>query len=106
MCLYAAVLMLLGLMSLILVATQRLISKICIPNKVAYSMLPCHKISEVTTKTTLAYELHYAKPQTFEDNMVRPQQRLLASVSTSSNSTGHCASKVSWSYKITKSVGL
>ncbi|KAL8516065.1 hypothetical protein ACS0TY_014661 [Phlomoides rotata] len=36
-----SVLMQLGFMSLILTVTQRWISKICIPNKVANSMLPC-----------------------------------------------------------------
>ncbi|KAF5773538.1 hypothetical protein HanRHA438_Chr13g0600321 [Helianthus annuus] len=94
-------LMLLGLMSLILVSTQRTIAKICIPNKVANSMLPCHKISEETMQTTEAYELHYAtsarfEPLAFEDNMVRPKHRRLDLVNvsaTSSYSTGHCASK-------------
>ncbi|KAK9079080.1 hypothetical protein SSX86_000750 [Deinandra increscens subsp. villosa] len=93
-----SVLTLLGLMSLILVTTQRAIAKICIPNKVAYSMLPCHKISTETLQTTQAYGLHYAtsprfEPQPFEDNMARPEYRRLASVSATSNSTGHCASK-------------
>ncbi|KAI3822858.1 hypothetical protein L1987_10457 [Smallanthus sonchifolius] len=93
-----SVLMLLGLMSLILVTTQKAIAKICIPNKVANSMLPCHKISKETLQTTQAYEVHYAtspgfEPQAFEDNMTRPGYRLLASGSATSNSTGHCASK-------------
>ncbi|KAL8245484.1 hypothetical protein R6Q59_011742 [Mikania micrantha] len=94
-----SVLMLLGLMSLILVTTQKTIAKICVPNKVAYTMLPCEKKPKETLQTTQAYQLHYgASPgfesQPFEDNMVRPEYRLLASVSnTSSNSTGHCASK-------------
>ncbi|KAI3706391.1 hypothetical protein L6452_24099 [Arctium lappa] len=93
-----AVLMLLGLMSLILVVTQREISKICIPNKVADSMLPCHKISNKTTQTTEAYEPRYAaspqfEPRAFEYNTVPPQRRLLASTSDTFNSSGHCASK-------------
>nr|GEU98721.1 MLO-like protein 3 [Tanacetum cinerariifolium] len=95
------VLMLLGLMSLILVVTQKWIAKICIPNKVANSMLPCHKILNETSKTTQAYQVvvHYAssaqfEPQAFEDIMAQPQHRLLASTSaTSTNSTDHCASR-------------
>ncbi|PWA48037.1 seven transmembrane MLO family protein [Artemisia annua] len=95
------VLMLLGLMSLILVVTQKSISKICIPNKVANSMLPCHKILNETSKTTEAYEVvRYVSSALFEPRaldegiMTRPQHRLLASTSaTSSNSTDHCASK-------------
>nr|XP_043609883.1 MLO-like protein 3 [Erigeron canadensis] len=90
-----SVLMILGFMSLILTVTQRSISKICIPKKVAYSMLPCHRISETSLQTTQAYELYYASSPRFapEEDVVRPQQRLLASDSTSFNLTGHCASK-------------
>lgn len=89
---YVAVLMLLGLMSLILVTTQKSIAKICIPNHVAYTMLPCQKISEETWQTTQAYEVHYATSPQFEPQ--GPEYRKLASVSATSNSTGHCASKV------------
>ncbi|KVH90787.1 Mlo-related protein [Cynara cardunculus var. scolymus] len=105
------VLMLLGLMSLILVVTQREISKICIPNKVADSMLPCHKISDKTTQPTEAYGPRYATPPQFEPraseyNTGPPQRRLLASASATSNSSGHCASKVVRPYKMTKSYGM
>ncbi|KAK1429128.1 hypothetical protein QVD17_11331 [Tagetes erecta] len=86
-----SVLMLLGLMSLILVTTQKSIAKICIPNKVAYSMLPCHKISKETLLTTQAYEVHYTTSPWFEPH--GPEHRRLASVSATSNSTGYCASK-------------
>ncbi|OVA18112.1 Mlo-related protein [Macleaya cordata] len=41
-------LMLLGFISLLLAATQRPISKICINSKVADTMLPCHKISKIS----------------------------------------------------------
>ncbi|XP_076907133.1 MLO-like protein 3 [Bidens hawaiensis] len=90
------VLMLLGFMSLILVTTQKSIAKICIPNDVAYTMLPCDKIQ--TLQTTEAYEIHYVTSTRFEqlapeNNMVRPNHRLLASVNATSNSTGYCASK-------------
>lgn len=42
--------MLLGFMSLILAVTQRSISKICVPTRVADKMLPCRK--SMPTKTT------------------------------------------------------
>ncbi|KAI6685767.1 hypothetical protein NL676_031680 [Syzygium grande] len=45
-----SVLMLLGFMSLILAVTQRSISKICVPTRVADKMLPCRK--SMPTKTT------------------------------------------------------
>ncbi|XP_030447750.1 MLO-like protein 3 [Syzygium oleosum] len=45
-----SVLMLLGFMSLILAVTQRSISKICVPTRVANKMLPCRK--SMPTKTT------------------------------------------------------
>ncbi|KAI3682048.1 hypothetical protein L2E82_50196 [Cichorium intybus] len=85
-------LMLLGLMSLILAVTQRGISKICIQNKVAYSMLPCDKISKETTQATQAYELYYSSPSTFEqqtlEDMISP-----ASTPATSNSSDYCVSK-------------
>ncbi|KAK4785925.1 hypothetical protein SAY86_002614 [Trapa natans] len=47
-----SVLMLLGFMSLTLAMTQRSISRICIPNRVADTLLPCRKqISRKTTKS-------------------------------------------------------
>lgn len=101
--------MLLGFMSLILVTTQKSIAKICIPNNVAYTMLPCDKIQRL--QTTEAYEIHYAtstqfEQLVFEDNMVRPNHRLLTSVNATSNSTGYCASKVLRLYKINTSIIL
>lgn len=42
-CFVYAVLMQLGFLSLLLAVIQRPISKICIPNKIANSMLPCHQ---------------------------------------------------------------
>ncbi|KAJ4829205.1 RNA binding protein Mlo3 [Turnera subulata] len=65
-----AVLIVLGFMSLILTVTQRSIIKICIPNKVANRMLPCHR---ALTKTTKAV-----------------QERILAA---SSGGSDHCGKK-------------
>lgn len=50
-----SVLMLLGFMSLLLAATQRPISKICIPNRFANTMLPCRK-GHAPTKTATPSE--------------------------------------------------
>ncbi|KAI4322239.1 hypothetical protein L6164_021950 [Bauhinia variegata] len=41
-------LMILGFMSLLLTVIQRRVAKICIPAKVAYSMIPCHKQAQTT----------------------------------------------------------
>ncbi|XP_062082031.1 MLO-like protein 3 [Humulus lupulus] len=59
-----SVLILLGLMSLLLAVTQRPISKICIPTKVAYTMLPCR--NSVHTKTTKS--LGVLHPNSFNMN--------------------------------------
>lgn len=50
-----AVLMLLGFMSLTLTVTQQPVSKICIPNSLAYTMLPCQK--EIQIKATKNLEM-------------------------------------------------
>ncbi|CAK9168297.1 unnamed protein product [Ilex paraguariensis] len=85
-----SVLMLLGFMSLILAVTQRFISKICIPNRVADSMLPCRK--GWPTKTTKAYE-NFAWTNTFEDNMTVWRERGLAATVSGGNSADQCGSK-------------
>ncbi|CAN6559789.1 unnamed protein product [Malus baccata var. baccata] len=51
-----SVLILLGFMSLILTVSQRSISKICIPTKVAYTMLPCRKKAPTKTTKALGFE--------------------------------------------------
>lgn len=79
----SVVLMLLGFMSLILAVTQNHISKICIPNHVAYTMLPCRK-TRVETKTTKALGLT-------ETSWVFEERRLAAK---SSESSDYCTSKV------------
>lgn len=79
-------------MSLILTVTQRSISKICIPNKVANTMLPCRKGS--STKTTKSYE-NVLLDTTFHimsHYNSHPQRELAAA---SSNSSDYCGSKVS-----------
>ncbi|KAI3461451.1 hypothetical protein Pfo_018114 [Paulownia fortunei] len=91
-----SVLMQLGFMSLILTVTQRSISKICIPNKVADSMLPCR--SQRVTKTTKALEHLWIsfsqnpEPQAqFKDINISHHERALAAAT--SNSLDHCGSK-------------
>nr|XP_027086505.1 MLO-like protein 3 isoform X1 [Coffea arabica] len=91
-----SVLMLLGFMSLILTVTQRPISKICVPHRVAYSMLPCRKV--YATKTTKVYENVWSKSQNFlppvefEDGF-HHERILAAAASATSNSSDHCGSK-------------
>ncbi|PIN03208.1 hypothetical protein CDL12_24271 [Handroanthus impetiginosus] len=93
-----SVLMQLGFMSLILTVTQRSISKICIPTKVANSMLPCRRQTE--TKTTKSLEhlwislisqnsISQAK---LEDVNLSHQGRALAAAT--STFPDHCGSKV------------
>ncbi|TXG73878.1 hypothetical protein EZV62_002457 [Acer yangbiense] len=53
-----SVLIVLGFMSLILTVTQKYISKICVPTKVANTMLPCRQSSD-TTKTTKAFSADF-----------------------------------------------
>ncbi|XVF19481.1 hypothetical protein REPUB_Repub11eG0114400 [Reevesia pubescens] len=78
-----SVLMVLGFMSLILTVTQNFITKICIPNRLANSMLPCHKSHE-STKTTKA--LGY-------DQMWSPHQLHERILAADSDSSGYCNSK-------------
>uniref|UniRef100_A0A5B7AJ27 MLO-like protein n=1 Tax=Davidia involucrata TaxID=16924 RepID=A0A5B7AJ27_DAVIN len=90
-----SVLILLGFMSLLLAATQRPISKICIPTRVANSMLPCRK--SITTKSTkaLGHELVWtdslSTDEVFED-LISLQERRLAAADAS-NSLDYCDSR-------------
>lgn len=90
-----SVLMLLGFMSLILTVTSRSISKICIPNKVADSMLPCRRGTQ--TKTTKALEHIWVSFQNavsggeYKDDFISRQERKLAA--DTAYSTDHCGSK-------------
>ncbi|KAI5666217.1 hypothetical protein M9H77_16070 [Catharanthus roseus] len=78
-----SVLMLLGFMSLILTVTQRSISKICVPNRVANTMLPCRKTSVLTDISKLAFQ---SLP------LSQRHQRFLAT-EASSSSSDPCSSK-------------
>ncbi|KAF6134659.1 hypothetical protein GIB67_002060 [Kingdonia uniflora] len=78
-------LMVMGFMSLLLAATQRPISKICISTKVADKMLPCHKLHET---------VKFGK---FEGVLWRPERQLAEDVNDGDNGevydTDHCSSK-------------
>lgn len=69
----------LGFLSLLLAVIQRPISKICIPNRITNSMLPCNRVLLDSTKTI--------------------KERELASVQ---NSQDHCASRVCHTFQILK----
>ncbi|KAK6144408.1 hypothetical protein DH2020_021228 [Rehmannia glutinosa] len=91
-----SVLMQLGFMSLILTVTQRSISEICIPSKVANSMLPCqNQTGTMTTKVLEHLWVSFTHDQMsqsqFEDINVSHHGRKLAAAT--SNSLDHCASK-------------
>ena len=99
-----AVLMFLGFMSLILAATQRYIAKICIPNNVANSMLPCRKSASI--ETTKAVGFSHIGTGTFEHSLQAKdafgdipwlERRLAEADTTTSTSTGnsdYCGSQV------------
>ncbi|XP_022756687.1 MLO-like protein 3 [Durio zibethinus] len=74
-----SVLMVLGFMSLILTVTQSSISKICVPNKFANTMLPCHKTQSTKTVKALAYDQVWSE-QLYE--------RILAA---DSETSGYCS---------------
>ena len=48
--------MLLGFMSLTLTVTQQPVSKICIPNSVAFTMLPCQREIQIKANKNLEME--------------------------------------------------
>ncbi|GFP80997.1 mlo-like protein 3 [Phtheirospermum japonicum] len=84
-----SVLMQLGFMSLILTVTQRSISKICVHNKVANYMLPCHS-QTVVTKTTKHLWIPLNTPQSqFIKDLINGRQLAAAT----SDSTDYCGSK-------------
>ncbi|KAK4606985.1 hypothetical protein RGQ29_000978 [Quercus rubra] len=91
-----SVLMFLGFMSLILAATQRYIAKICIPNNVANSMLPCRKSASI--ETTKAVGFSHIGSGTFEHSLQAKdafgdipwlERRLAEADTTTSTSTGN-----------------
>ncbi|RVW97345.1 MLO-like protein 3 [Vitis vinifera] len=88
-----AVLMLLGFMSLILAVTQKFISKICIPNNAAYTMLPCRKIIKIKTTKALGHMqiwTHTFQNWLSSESSVFQERRLAAQ---SSESSDYCSSK-------------
>ncbi|KAA8544018.1 hypothetical protein F0562_021805 [Nyssa sinensis] len=96
-----SVLMLLGFMSLILAVTQRSISKICIPNRVANSMLPCRRSAPTKTTKALGYDLKWfqnslSTEEVFQDLISHHERRLATPAATTGgarNSLSHCDSK-------------
>lgn len=87
-----AVLIVLGLMSLILTVTQRPISKICIPSKVADTMLPCHQSPEIKTTRALGYHEQFLWTDSLRE------RRLASDEPVSATSNDHCGSKVKFSF--------
>ncbi|XP_021673990.2 MLO-like protein 3 [Hevea brasiliensis] len=91
-------LMLLGFISLMLAVTQESISKICIPTKIADSMLPCRKEIESETIKVKEYE-HFVKRLAGNWSLlakVQRHHRILAddeADETSADSDDPCSSK-------------
>ncbi|XP_021278284.1 MLO-like protein 3 isoform X1 [Herrania umbratica] len=77
-----SVLMVLGFMSLILTVTQSALSKICIPNKLANTMLPCHKSQPTKTTEAIGYDQIWSH---------QLHERTLAA--DTSESSSYCGSK-------------
>ncbi|XP_050367302.1 MLO-like protein 3 [Argentina anserina] len=93
-----SVLMLLGFMSLILTVTQRWISKICIPTKAAYTMLPCRKSGSTKTTKALGFDRMWSAGTTaaFEVIQRRLEESEETEDSTTSSTTSyedHCESQ-------------
>ncbi|KAJ8535536.1 hypothetical protein K7X08_023256 [Anisodus acutangulus] len=82
-----SVLMQLGFLSLLLAVIQRPISKICIPNKIANSMLPCNRAVLDSTKTIKGFE-HFSNSSS--PFLFSRHQRELASIE---NSKDYCGSR-------------
>lgn len=82
-----SVLTVLGFMSLILTVTQKSISKICIPTKVADTMLPCRQSPEIKTTKALGYHEQYLWTDSLQE------RRLAADEPVSATSNDHCGSK-------------
>ncbi|XP_022964660.1 MLO-like protein 3 isoform X2 [Cucurbita moschata] len=74
-----SVLMLLGFMSLTLTVTQQPVSKICIPNSVAFTMLPCQR--EIQIKANKNLEMEQLRSSSSGDS------------SSSSSSSDYCSAK-------------
>lgn len=91
--------MLLGFMSLTLAVTQRFISKICVPTRVANKMLPCRKsVATKTTKLKLGFGRTLAADSSLDwiaegvlDDVPWQMERRLAE---SGEGSDYCGSKV------------
>lgn len=79
-------------MSLILTVTQRSISKICIPTKVADTMLPCRQSPAIKTTRALGYHEQFLWTDSLRE------RRLAADEPVSATSNDHCGSKVKFSF--------
>ncbi|XP_051143356.1 MLO-like protein 3 isoform X2 [Andrographis paniculata] len=79
-----SVLMQLGFMSLILTVTQKSISKICIPNHVADTMLPCRRTVDTLTGKLFRRLLGGGATR---------RERALAAAAAPAAGTDHCGSK-------------
>ncbi|KAI8573713.1 hypothetical protein RHMOL_Rhmol01G0297600 [Rhododendron molle] len=80
-----SVLMLLGFLSLLLAVTQRPISKICIPNRLANSMLPCKVVQTKTTKALGYYSYDHARAAYDQADISHWERRLAEDDSSSSS---------------------
>ena len=99
-----AVLILLGFMSLLLAVTQRPISKICITNDVAYTMLPCRKPGPTKTSKSLGVLLDVSSTSSYTNGHFfgdfQPSDhhhhggRRLAGSDSGASSDDHCESQV------------
>lgn len=85
-----SVLMLLGFLSLLLAVTQRPISKICIPNRLANSMLPCRKTVQTKTTKALGYYSYDQVRAAYDQADISHWERRLAEEDDSSSSSDDC----------------
>ncbi|CAK9327104.1 unnamed protein product [Citrullus colocynthis] len=89
-----SVLMLLGFMSLTLTVTQQPVSKICIPNSVAYTMLPCQRELQITANKNLEMEkLRSNQSFSWLPEKIESSSSSDSSSSSSSSSSDYCTAK-------------
>lgn len=97
-----AVLMLLGFMSLTLTVTQQPVSKICIPNSVAYTMLPCQRELQIKANKNLMMmeQLRSSSSSSNRSFSWLPEEFVSLAAAegggsgSSSSSSDHCGAKV------------
>ncbi|XP_038893921.1 MLO-like protein 3 [Benincasa hispida] len=88
-----SVLMLLGFMSLTLTVTQQPVSKICIPNSVAYTMLPCQREIQITANKNLEMEQFRSNQSSFSWLPEKVESSSSGDSSSSSSSSDYCTAK-------------